>query len=213
MIDTQQQPKIDRLGQSLATSGVVVLDDELQFLTNEEWNEIETLSLHSGLPYETVLIGDAGEPNKVEVGRLMTDVDRPRVVNPEISEKMMSVLGAPRRMAILQKLIGATGPLHMRRAQINLMHEGSFIGVHLDNDSNPDYEISVVLQLGRAFEGGDFVVHRPDGGKTTISPEFQSVTVSRCDYPHEVRRVDGGVRASLVFFVSDHDGDNRRVRA
>ncbi len=212
MIATQTQPSIEKLSRTLAHDGAVVIDPELEFLTADEWEEIEDLGLRSGLPYETVLVGDAGEPNKVEVGRLMTDVDRPRVVNETLSVKMLHVLGASRRLALLQKLVGVSEPLHMRRAQINLMHSGSFVGVHLDKDSNPDYEISVVLQLGRAFDGGDFVVHRPDGARTTISPDFHSVTVSRCDYPHEVRTVKSGVRTSLVFFVSPHAGDNRRVR-
>lgn len=213
MIATPTHPTVNKLTRTLAQDGAVVIDPQLEFLTVDEWQELEDLGLRGGLPYETVLIGDAGEPNKVEVGRLMTDVDRPRVVNEAVSARMLKVLSAPRRFALLQELVGVSEPLHMRRAQINLMHSGSFVGVHLDKDSNPDYEVSVVLQLGRAFQGGDFVVHRPDGVRTTISPEFQSVTVSRCDYPHEVRTVESGVRASLVFFVSPHDGENRRVRA
>lgn len=213
MIAHQLQTAIDKMTLALAHDGVVVIDTELEFLTSEEWEELEELGLRSGLSYETVLIGDAGEPNKVEVGRLMTDVDRPRVVNEEVSENILKLLKGPRRLAMLQKLVQSDAPMQMRRAQINLMHSGSFVGVHLDKDSNPDYEISVVLQLGRSFEGGDFVVHRPDGGRTTISPDYQSVTVSRCDYPHEVCTVESGVRASLVFFVSSHDGDNRRTRA
>lgn len=209
----QLQTAIDKMRLALAHDGVVVLDTELEFLTSEEWDELEELGLRRGLCYETVLVGDAGEPNKVEVGRLMTDVDRPRVVNEVVSERMLTLLKEPRRLAMLQKLVQSDSPMQMRRAQINLMHSGSFIGLHLDKDSNPDYEISVVLQLGRSFEGGDFVVYRPDGGRTTISPEYKSVTVSRCDYPHEVCKVESGIRASLVFFISRHDGDNRRARA
>lgn len=213
MIESPSQTAINKMSRTLAHDGAVVINPDLEFFTSEEWEALEELGLRSGLSYETVLIGDAGESNKVEVGRLMTDVDRPRVVNEAVSEKILKLLKEPRRLAMLQELVQSDSPLHIRRAQINLMHSGSFVGIHIDKDSNPDYEISVVLQLGRSFEGGNFVVHRPDSTRTTISPDYQSVTVSRCDYPHEVCTVEGGVRASLVFFVSAHSGDNRRERA
>lgn len=209
----QFQTAIDKMSRILDHDGVVVIETELEFLTSKEWDELEKLGLRSGLNYETVEVGDAGEPNKVEVGRLITDVDRPRVVDEEISEKILKLLKDPRRLAMLQKLAQLDSPVQIRRMQINLMHPNSFIGLHLDKDSNPDYEISVTLQLGRYFEGGAFVVYRPDGGHTSITPEYQSVTVSRCDYPHKVCTVESGVRASLVFFVSSYDGDNRRLRA
>lgn len=89
LISPKAQATIDKMSRALSHNGAVVIDSELEFLTAIEWDELEELGLRNGLPYETVLIGDAGEPNKVEVGRLMTDVDRPRVVNEAISEKML----------------------------------------------------------------------------------------------------------------------------
>ena len=67
---------------------------------------------------------------------------------------------------------------------------GSFVGRHLDVDSNPDYVIAAVLQLGSSFEGGDFVVYK-DKSLTSdtqiISPQYGSLTVSFCNYEHEVK--------------------------
>lgn len=202
---------IDELARALQVDGAVVFDDRSGFFSDEEWAALETLALLSGLPYETVHIGDAGEPNKVEVGRLMTDVEQPLVVNESISRRMLDILCTPHRLRFMENLLGRPA-LHLRRAQINNMHKGSFIGKHVDQDSNPDYEVSTVLQFGRAFEGGEFVIHLPDGRKNVIEPTYRSVTITRCDLAHEVRPVLGGVRTSLVYFVSEHAGHNRRVR-
>lgn len=200
----------DDLARDLREKGAVVLDDQSGFFTEEDWDSLERLGQPSDLlPFETVHIGDAGEPNKVEVGRLMTDVEGPLVVNEAVSKRMLEILGAPSRLKFMENLLGMS-PLYVRRAQINSMFTGSFIGVHLDRDSNPDYEVSIVLQFGRAFEGGEFVIHLPDGSKNTIVPRFRSVTITRCDLPHEVRTVQGGTRTSLVYFVSKHSGHNRR---
>lgn len=161
------------------------------------------------MPFETVHIGDAGEPNLVKVGRLMTDVDRPRLVNDKLSKPMLDILCSPDRMDYFSQLAGGD-ELFIRRAQINKMHAGSFIGRHVDQDSNPDYGISIVLQFGQSFTGGDFVIHLPDGKRTAVSPSYRSVTITRCDYAHEVQTVLTGTRTSLVYFVSHNSGENRR---
>jgi hypothetical protein len=195
---------------ALKKNGVVVIDDSRQLFSSEEWEEIERLVFSEDMPYETVHIGDAGEPNCVEVGRLMVDVDYPRVMNEVVSRRVLDILGSDRRMTMLNQLTGHDD-LHIRRAQVNLMHAGSFIGLHVDQDSNPDYEVAVVLQLGREFAGGEFVVHPPEGDRQVIQSAFRSVTVARCDFAHEVKQVTDGVRASLVFFVAHHSDKNRRL--
>jgi hypothetical protein len=200
---------IDQFARELQEDGALVLGDQSGFFNDEEWAALETFALLSGLPYETVHVGDAGEPNKVEVGRLMTDVEQPLVVNESISKKMLEIICAPSRLKFMENLLGMS-PLYIRRAQINNMHTGSFIGQHVDQDSNPDYEASIVLQFGRAFDGGEFVIHLPDGRKNVIVPAFRSVTITRCDFAHEVRPVLAGIRTSLVYFVSRHAGHNRR---
>jgi 2-oxoglutarate-Fe(II)-dependent oxygenase superfamily protein len=194
---------------ALKQSGAIYIENQEGFLTDQEWDELERLCLASGLPYETVTIGDANEPNKVEVGRFMTDVEAPRRVNPDVSVRALEIIEHPRRMEMLSNLLGYER-VFLRRVQVNHMHRGSFVGLHLDVDSNPDYEIAVVLQLGRSFEGGEFVIQLPEGGETSITPGYRSTIISYCNYPHEVRTVTGGIRTSLVYFVARHDGPNRR---
>jgi hypothetical protein len=200
------------LKERLDRDGAVVIAADEGFFTPAEWESLEKASVHSDLPYEEVQIGDAGEPNLVEVGRLMTDVERPKVVNDAVSRAMLGILGAPDKMELYATIIDAE-QVYLRRAQINKMHAGSFIGTHVDQDSNPDYSIAIVLQMGSAFEGGDFVVHKPGDERFRVHPHYRSVIISRCDFAHEVEKIESGVRKSLVYFVAAHAGDNRRVTA
>lgn len=195
----------------LRTDGVALLTEESGFLSDAEWREVDRLATCELMPYETVYIGDAGEKNQVDVGRIKTDVDRPRVVNDAVSNQILKVLAAPERMAFFQNLLDIP-KLYLRRAQINRMQVNSFIGLHIDKDSNPDYEVAIVLQLGQAFEGGDFIVHLPDGMRKVVKPAYRSISITRCELPHEVATVTGGERLSLVFFLSRHADANRRLQ-
>lgn len=200
------------LKERLHSDGTVMIGAGEDIFTGAEWNSLESWSGHARLPYEDVLIGDAGEPNRVAVGRLMTDVDRPRIVNHDVAEPMLKLLGSQGRMTLFRELIDAP-ELHLRRAQINRMHAGSFIGRHVDQDSNPDYSIAIVLQMGSAFTGGEFIVYPRAGEPVILHPTYRSVTISRCDFAHEVRPVLSGVRTSLVYFVAEQAAENRRYAA
>jgi len=195
--------------ESLEQTGAIYIGDTDGFLTDAEWEELEELCFQSHLPYETVTVGDANEPNLVEVGRFMTDVEQPRKVNAEVTDRLLQIIAQPARMRMLGELLNCK-EVYLRRAQVNHMHRGSFVGMHLDTDSNPDYQVSIVLQIGRAFSGGEFAISLPDGTETLIEPKFRSTIISRCDYPHEVRTVTQGTRTSIVYFVASHDGPNRR---
>lgn len=166
---------------------------------------------NSTLPWEKILIGDADEENDLYVARFMTDRDRPTVVNHALSELIIPRVCNDNVMSLFRKLMGDDA-FYVRRMQVNRMKAGSFIGRHLDTDSNPDYQYSIVLQLGTYFSGGQFVVYDRDGNlRNDIKPEPRSVIISDCSYPHEVQQVTAGERVSLVFFVGRHADRNRRV--
>lgn len=117
---------------------------------------------NSTLPWEKILIGDADEENDLYVARFMTDRDRPTVVNHALSELIIPRVCNDNVMSLFRKLMGDDA-FYVRRMQVNRMKAGSFIGRHLDTDSNPDYQYSIVLQLGTYFSGGQFVVYDRDG--------------------------------------------------
>jgi hypothetical protein len=204
-------PTIENQAQTLFDSGSVYLPEKMDFFTSEEWGEIEQIASNPALQWEGILVGDADEPNDVQVIRFMTDIDHPCVVNQPFSDRLIPILGSEKVVEYFRQLLGSD-QLFMRRVQINRMGNGSFIGLHLDQDSNPDYEVSVVLQLGNNYDGGEFVVHRAENDHRTYRTEYRSVLISRCDLRHEVCRVLGGERTTLVFFLSRWGGGNQRVR-
>jgi predicted 2-oxoglutarate/Fe(II)-dependent dioxygenase YbiX len=94
------------------------------------------------------------------------------------------------------------------------MYKDSFIGYHLDVDSNPDYLAAVVIQIGEEFEGGDYVVYKnkEDKKPNVFKPFYQSMIISNCLRPHEVTKITSGERVSLVFFLCSHNSSNKRIK-
>ena len=190
--------------------GTVLFDLKNSFFENIDFETLKEAS--ENISYETVHIGDAGEKNKVEVGRFMTDVDRPEVVNNEYSKKVLNILNDIKYKKIFGEIISYEKELYVRRVQVNKMYKDSFIGYHLDVDSNPDYLAAVVIQIGAEFEGGDYVVYKnkDDKNPNVFKPFYESMIISNCLRPHEVTKIVSGERISLVFFLCSHGGNNRR---
>ena len=192
---------------TLANRGTIMLSSSVLF-TPEEVAQLS--QLYRAIPEERVILGDAGEPNDLYVSRFMVDRagELPTRVNRTYSDKVLSILTTPKRERFFYDLLGTK--MYIRRCQVNRMVAGSFIGHHLDVDSNPDYHVSVVVQLGRNFSGGDFVVYPNSASEDIFTPEHGTVIISKCIYPHEVRRVTSGERISLVYFLSEYTNTNRR---
>ncbi|TVT85184.1 2OG-Fe(II) oxygenase [Pseudomonas sp. H3(2019)] len=201
------------IAQDLKKNGVAYIEPGNRFYTDEDWQQINAIINHQDLPWEKILIGDADEKNDLLVARFMTDVDIPRYVNTPLSTQLKDVVCNEAIWGFFSELFGGEA-FYLRRMQVNKMREDSFIGLHLDRDSNPDYLYSVVLQLGQNFSGGEFTVYNSDGVVSKkIQPALSSVIISDCNFRHEVNTVREGDRISLVFFVSKHADKNRRVRA
>jgi len=192
----------------LAARGTVVLPPGALFSPGEV---VALERLQAQLPEEKVTAGDAGDTHDIFVRRIMVDRagELPAIVNGPTAETIVSVLETAARKRVLTALFGED--LVLRRCQINRMVAGSFIGLHLDAESNPDYEISVIVQLGRKFEGGAFVVHPPHGTEQVYTPTYGTVVITTCKYRHEVTRVLANERTSLVYFYARHAGKNRRA--
>jgi hypothetical protein len=193
--------------------GSVLFDLKGSFFNDKDFETLKDAS--ENISYETVHIGDAGEENKVEVGRFMTDVDKPEVVNNEYSKKVLNILNDTKYKKIFKEIISYEKELYVRRVQVNKMHKDSFIGYHLDVDSNPDYLAAVVIQIGAEFKGGDYVVYtnKDDKNPNVFKPFYESMIISNCLRPHEVTKIVSGERISLVFFLCSHDGNNRRNKS
>ena len=186
------------------------------FLSESEVNMIEE-SLRK-FPLEDITIGDAGEINNCKVGRLMEDHPEsfPEIRNKRLSEPILKLYQSQKAKEFFAKYLDKKTKQIVRRSQFNLLGKGSFVGRHLDTDSNPDYQIAAVLQLGSEFTGGDFVVYpSKDSGineAQIISPKYGSLTISFCAAEHEVKNVESGIRTSFVNFISTYFGKNKRSK-
>ena len=197
---------------TLRGAGIAYLREADGFFSRDEWEAIEAIVHSPLLPLERVVIGDAGEHNDVEVGRFLTDVDRPQRVNEPLASRLLDILHSPDKADFYCRLLG-TQAVTIRRAQVNTMSAGNYIGYHLDTDSNPDYGYSIVLQLGTDYAGGEFVAYDGERPVFDAAPEHRSALITRSDIPHEVKAVRAGRRISLVYFISVSSGDNRRPSA
>tara|TARA_B100001093_G_C26831185_1_gene1016218 strand:+ start:955 stop:1578 length:624 start_codon:yes stop_codon:yes gene_type:complete len=161
---------------------------------------------------EFVEVGDAGEMNHVHVGRFMTDVKKPEIVNEKFSNLLLSILQQKHILEYIKKSIGIdkNDDLYMRRVQFNQIDKDCFVGYHLDIDSNPAYLIACVLQLGSNFDGGTYKVYKTKDEIYNYNPNYGSLIISDCKLPHEVTKVEKGHRKSLVFFLSRENGLNKR---
>ena len=184
------------------------------FLTEEEVSYIEKrLRI---FPLEDITIGDAGEINNCKVGRLMEDQPQtmPNKLNKELSEPILNLYQTSKAKEFFAQFLKTDKDQFIRRSQFNLLGEKSFVGRHLDIDSNPKYQIAAVLQLGSRFTGGEFVVYpskeSTEDDAQVIKPEYGSLTISFCDFEHEVKEVTSGVRTSFVSFISNYKGVNQR---
>ena len=160
---------------------------------------------------EYVAIGDAGEKNNLLVGRFMTDIKKPLIVKNAYSLKLLKILNTKKFKQFVQKILNTKKKLFIRRAQFNQIEKGNFVGYHLDVDSNPEYLAACVIQLEANFSGGLYRVYKKKSKKYfDYAPTEGSLIISNCLYPHEVTKVNGGKRCSLVFFVSYNNGLNKR---
>ena len=203
---------LDLLKNEYNEKGTVLFDLKDSFFDKFDFLTLEKVS--KNISYETVLIGDAGEKNKVEVGRFMTDVNKPEIVNNDHSEEVLNILNKNDYKKKFAEIISYKKDLYIRRVQVNKMSINSFIGYHLDVDSNPDYIAAVVIQIGAKFTGGDYVVYtdKDDKNPNVFKPFYQSMIISNCKRPHEVTKILSGERISLVFFLCSHDGNNQRLK-
>tara|TARA_B100001057_G_scaffold109589_1_gene107537 strand:- start:4730 stop:5332 length:603 start_codon:yes stop_codon:yes gene_type:complete len=195
----------EKLKKDLKKFGTVMIKGNKNFISTQDFSIIEK-NLKK-IPKEFITIGDAGEKNSVNVSRLMTDIKMPKMVNKKYSKKVISILNK-NYLNIFKKIVSRKN-LFIRRAQVNFMKKNSFVGYHLDIDSNPDYLYAVILQLGNKFSGGNYVVYKKKS-KKIFKADYRSVIISDCKIPHEVTKVKGGQRTSFVFFLSNHFKKNQR---
>ena len=190
--------------------GTAYISLEDRLFTLEEIKKLKQIC--SEVPKEHITVGDAGEMNYLNVGRFMVDKKNPELVNRKFSDPLLEIISKNKIKNKLSQILSIKSEeVIYRRVQFNEIGKNCFVGKHLDTDSNPDYLAACVIQLGDKFKGGMYRVFQKNNEFIDYSPEYGSLLISDCRYPHEVTKVDSGLRGSLVFFISTHSGENRRI--
>ncbi|MDD1523286.1 2OG-Fe(II) oxygenase [Bradyrhizobium sp. WBAH42] len=194
----------------LLVKGTAVIAPQILF-TQADLTKID--ELQAEIPEEEVREGDAGDLHSVFVKRIRVDPPgrKPSNVDGAASGQIMELLESKDRSFALRQIFGASSDYVVRRCQMHRMPPGSFVGIHLDAKSDPDFEYAVIVQLARDFEGGEFVVYPTGYEQHVFRPPFGAVLVTTCKVRHEVKPVSSGERRSLVYFCSKRGGANRRI--
>lgn len=196
-------------GTTLQHKGTVVFPPGTVF----GFDELERIhALQSHFPEERVSGGDAHDEQDIYVRRILTDRvgEVPSLTLEPYASEIMAILDDEPRKRAFATLLGSSEEYFIRRCQTHRMAVGSYLGAHIDVESNPHNEFSVVIQLGRGFEGGEFVVH-PEGRDAEIyATEYGSVLVTACTLRHEVWKVRSRERHSVAYFYSRYRGPNLR---
>jgi len=203
---------LEKFKKNYALNGTAYVEENFSPFNESEFSSISECC--EKVDKEFVTVGDANEPNHVNVGRFMTDVEIPKIVNNLYSKKLIDILWSENVKSYIKFITNVKEEIFIRRVQYNEIEENYFVGYHLDIDSNPDYLAACVLQLGEKFDGGLYRVYNKENNSKYIDykPDYGSLIISDCNFPHEVTKVIDGKRGSLVFFVSTNPGLNRRKK-
>jgi hypothetical protein len=194
----------------LSATGTILLTPDTLF-SSDELSMLD--SLQANIPEEKVQKGDADDDHNIFVKRIRVDHPgcNPTTVNGQASEQIIEILEQRERTCAVRKIFGVRSDFTIRRCQMHRMVPGSFVGVHLDAESDPDFEYSVIIQLGKDFDGGEFVVYPNERETQIFKPTYGTVLITTCKFRHEVKTVRTRERRSLVYFYSMHRGPNRRI--
>lgn len=179
--------------------------------TRDDLQRIEQLV--DDIEYETVDAGDAGDTHKLKVGRFRRDIEVPIDLNP-LSANLMAMINSDLLKTFYRQLTHFDN-VCIRRAQANHLEKNDFVGLHIDGEGDPqykgthkDYKYAVVLHFGLGYEGGDTILYSPQGTRRMRLPEYSMLIITGA-LPHEVEKVESGVRKTLVYFLSDNFGASK----
>lgn len=173
-------------------------------LSKQEWQQLAELLSKS--EFEHVVGGDADESHSVWVSRYFNDIEAPKSLNA-LSKEIESLVMSPKMRAFYQQFTG-TDKLCLRRCQANRLYAGDYIGEHKDQDSSPDYLATIVFHFSEDYTGGYFQTSDQQGYK----PRAHMALVNSCSVPHQVTKVESGVRLTLACFLSTSFGPSKKPR-
>ena len=208
MMPSEFHQSVSEPARLLVEKGTLLYSRAQLPLDEAEWQRLEQLLRQ--VEYDHVIAGDSSESHSVHVARFVNDVKRPESLHA-LSGEIRGIVMSEKMRRFYSHFTGSD-VLCLRRCQANLLLPGDYIGLHKDQDSNPDYIATVVFHFDDHYEGGDFVTHHPEQGARRYHPVGRSVLVNNCEIPHEVTPLSLGRRRTLACFLSTEFGDSPKSR-
>lgn len=178
-------------------NGIAIYGGESSPLTEEDWASFKMLCSPNRLEYVYGSVGDRGEKTSVVYFRFKTTKSK-----DYSCERIEKLLNQPKFLNFLRQETGIKDP-YIDRAQVHIYSEGSFLEKHRDAETDSRYTHAVLMLLSDEYEGGEFVVHHPKKGQISTKPLKNTIAITACDMPHEVKPIIVGKRQSLVFFLME----------
>ena len=193
-------------------STLVFEQNEIPF-TQSEWKQLAKFLASSD--YQHIVGGDANESHSVWVSRYFNDIETPQALN-DLARDVEAIVMSKKMLAFYQRFTG-TDKLCLRRCQANRLLAGDYIGLHKDQDSSPNYLATIVFHFSNDYTGGCFQTvsmsnQQCSSESLRYKPRAYTALVNSCSIPHQVTKVESGVRLTLACFLSTSFAENKNRR-
>ncbi len=176
----------------------------INVLTNNDWVDleqiIERIQSYSPEIIEKSRMGDSrNESVNLDVIRfIMRKNNASYTLNDPYCSEIITILNRSHFLETINKHLKVNN-LQILRMQFNLMKEGSFVGLHKDNENDSSYLATAVLRTHSNFSEGELVLYGKN--KRIISQKNRTVFLMDSSIEHEVMTVKHGYRNSLIIVM------------
>ena len=203
-----------KVRETLKVKGVSVINRHDSPLSPERYSKLHRYCVGEQLNWHTVIQGDTGDTHSFQVSRLLS---APPHKKPTICSQYTKHVCYLLKSTAMQSFFSGVlnnprNKVVFRRGQFNRLPENAFIGPHIDRDADPDYEAVMVIHFNDNYQGGRLIYesqHDHQLNKQSL-PESGSIVMASTDIVHQIETVTSGCRDTLVMFISNYAGRNRK---
>lgn len=174
--------------------------DYIHIFSQDDWEELDgiinNIVANDSKIFETPKQGDSrNEYVDLGVARFIVRKNgHSTIVNKPYSLEILNILSRANFIKLIEQKTNKN--LDILRMQLNTMKKNSFVGTHTDGESDPAYEITVIIRTNSSYSGGELCIYGNDP-KIVIQPNH-SVFFMDSNVEHEVKIVADGHRNSLI---------------
>lgn len=115
----------------------------------------------------------------------------------EYEEEITEIIESDEMINLYKKFTGADEVI-INSPQVNILNTQCWIGRHRDIDYENEEVFNIVIQLGKIYDGGEFVIYLEEKLQEVWLP-YRSMLIFDLRFEHEVKKVIDGERRTLVY--------------